>query len=92
MSCHVNSSTYIGFSFKNNKEDLKFRIVDHVRLSKYKNIFAKGYTPNWSKEVFVIKKVKNTVLRANVINDLIILMITKKDCKKQIRKSSELKK
>ena len=34
---------------------------DHVRTSKYKNIFAKGYTPNWYEEVFVIKEVKNTV-------------------------------
>ena len=39
----------------------KFRVVDHVRISKYKNIFAKDYTPNWSEEVFVIKKIKNTV-------------------------------
>ena len=42
---------------------------DHVRISKNKNIFAKGYTPNWS-EVFVIKKVKNTVPWTYVINDL----------------------
>ena len=38
-----------------------FKVGDHVRISKYTNIFAKGYTPNWSEEVFVIKKVKNTV-------------------------------
>ena len=44
-----------------NDKDLKFKIGDHVRTSKYKNIFAKAYTPNWSEEVFVIKKVKNTV-------------------------------
>ena len=42
----------------------------HVRISKCKNIFAKGYTPNWSEEVFVIKKVKNTVPWTYVINDL----------------------
>ena len=41
-----------------------------MRISKYKNIFAKGYTPNWSEEVFVIKKVKNTVPWTYVINDL----------------------
>ena len=46
----------------------KFKVGDHVRISKYKNIFAKAYTPNWS-EVFVIKKVKNTVLWIYVIND-----------------------
>ena len=44
------------------KKEPKFKVGDHVRISKYKNIFAKGYTPNWSKEVFVISKIKNTVL------------------------------
>ena len=39
-------------------KDPKFKVVDHVRISKYKNIFAKGYTPNWYEEVFVIKKLK----------------------------------
>ena len=34
----------------------KFKVDDHVKISKYKNIFAKGYTPNWSEEVFVIQK------------------------------------
>ena len=51
-------------------KDPKFKVVDHVRISKYKNIFAKGYTPNWSEEVFVIKKVKNTVPWTYVINYL----------------------
>ena len=37
-------------------EDHKFEVGDHVRISKYKNLFAKGYAPNWSEEVFVIKK------------------------------------
>ena len=43
---------------------------DHVRISKYKNIFAKVYTPNWSEEIFVITKIKNPVPWAYVINDL----------------------
>ena len=42
-------------------KDPRFKVGDHVRISKYKNIFAKGYTPNWSEEVFVIIEVKNTV-------------------------------
>ena len=46
---------------KVNDKDPEFKVGDHVTISKYKNIFAKGYTPNWSEEVFVIKKVKNTV-------------------------------
>ena len=52
-----------------NKKDPKFKICDHVRISKYKNIFAKGYKPNWSEELFVIKKIKNTVLWTYVISD-----------------------
>ena len=43
------------------KEDPKFKVGDYVRISKYKNIFAKGYALNWSEEVFVISKIKKTV-------------------------------
>ena len=43
------------------KRNPKFKVGDHVKISKYKNIFAKGYAPNWSEEIFVIKKIKNTV-------------------------------
>ena len=57
----VNSSTYIDSSKEINNKDPKFKICDIVRISKYKIAFAKVYTPNWSEEVFVIKKVKNTV-------------------------------
>ena len=54
-------STYIDSSKINNERDPKFEVFDHVRILKYKNIFAKGYIPNWSEEVFVITKVKNTM-------------------------------
>ena len=57
----VKDNTYINTDKEINNKDPKFKVGDHVRISKYKNIFAKGYTPNWSEEVFVIKKVKNTV-------------------------------
>ena len=53
-----------------NDKDPKFKVGDHVRISKYKNIFVKGYTPNWSEKRFVIKKVRNTVPWTYVINDL----------------------
>ena len=53
-----------------NDKDPKFKVVDHVRISKCKNIFAKGYTPNWSEEIFIIKKVKDTTPWTYVINDL----------------------
>ena len=46
------------------------KIGDIVSISKYKNIFAKGHVPNWSEEVFVIKKVKHTVPWTHVISDL----------------------
>ena len=52
----VKSSTYIDFCKENNNEDPKFQVGDHVRISKYKNIFVKCSTPNWSEEVFAIKK------------------------------------
>ena len=66
----VKDNTYINNSKKNNYKDPKFKVGDRVRISKSKNIFAKGYIPNWSEEVFVIKKVKNTVPWTYVINDL----------------------
>ena len=66
----VKSNTYIDSSKEINDKDPKFKIGDIVRISKYKNIFAKGYVPNWSEEVFVIKKVRNTVPRTYVISDL----------------------
>ena len=46
------------------------KIGDRVRISKYKNVFAKGYTQNWSEEVYVVSKIKNRVLWTYVISDL----------------------
>ena len=69
-SGNVKSNTHIGSSGEINNKDPKFKIGDIFRIWKYKNICAKGYTPNWSEEVFVIKKVKNTVPWTYVINDL----------------------
>ena len=66
----VKDNTYITFGKEINDKGPRFKVGDHVRISKYKNIFAKGYTPNWSEEVFVIKKLKNTVPWTYVINDL----------------------
>ena len=64
----VKASTYIDFNVESNDKDPKFEVDDHARISIYKNIFAKGYTRNWSEEFFVIKKVKNTVTWTFVIN------------------------
>ena len=66
----VKDNTYIEFKKEVNDKEPKFKVGDHVRISKYKNIFAKGYTPNWSEEVFVASKIKNIVRSTYVINDL----------------------
>ena len=65
----VKDNTYINTSKEINNKDPTFKVGDHVRISKYKNIFAKGYMPNWSEEFF-IKKVKNTIPWTYIINDL----------------------
>ena len=65
----VKPSTYIDFSKEIDDKDPKFKTGDIVRISKYKNIFAKGYVSNWSEEVFVVKKVKKTVSWTYVISD-----------------------
>ena len=66
----VKDNTYIKFGKEVNDNDPKFKVGHHVRISKYKNISPKGYTPNWSEEVFVIKRIKNTVPWTYVIDDL----------------------
>ena len=53
----VKDNTYINTDKETNDKDNKFKVGDRVRISKYKNIFAKGYTPNWSEEVFIIKNI-----------------------------------
>ena len=57
----VTSDSSAEYNEDSNEKVPKFKVGDHVRSSKYKNIFAKGYTPNWSKEVLAVSKIKNTV-------------------------------
>ena len=52
----VKSDSFAEYNEEFNEKDPTFKIGDHVRISKYKYIFAKGYTPNWSEEIFVVKK------------------------------------
>ena len=66
----VKDNTYIDSIKEVNDKDPKFKVGDHVKISKYENIFAKGYTPNWSEEDFVIKEVKNTFPWTYVVNDV----------------------
>ena len=72
------------------------KIDDHVRISKCKNIFTKGYTPNWSEEVFVINKIKNTIPWTYIINDLngkkIIGTFYEKELQKTNQKDFRIKK
>ena len=85
----VKDNTYINTDKEINNEDPKFKVGDRLRISKYKNIFAKGYTPNWSEEVFVIKKVKNTVPWTYVVNDLNGQEITGTFYEKELQKANQ---
>ena len=64
------SDSYAEYNEDSNEKIPKFKVSDYVRISKYKNIFAKGYTQNWSEEVLVVSKIKNTVPWTYVISDL----------------------
>ena len=66
----LKSDSFVEYNEKSNEKDLKFKVGDYVRISKYKNIFAKGYAPNWSEEIFIITQIKNTVPWTYVINDV----------------------
>ena len=66
----VKSDSYDEYNEEYKKKDSKLKVGDHVRISKYKKIFAKGYAPNWSEEVFAVSKIKTTVQWTYVINDL----------------------
>ena len=67
----------------------KIKVGDHVRTSKYKNIFAKRYTQNWSQEVFIISKIKNTVPWTYVISDLNGEPITGSFYEKELQKTNQ---
>ena len=85
----VKDNTNINTNKETNDKDPKFKVGDRVRISKYKNIFAKDYTPNWSEEVFVIKKVKNTVPWTYIINDLNGEEITRTFYEKELQKANQ---
>ena len=66
----VTSDSYDECNEDFNKKDPKFKVGDHVRISKYENIFAKRYATNWSEEVFDVNEIKNTVPWTYKISDL----------------------
>ena len=92
----VKYDSFAEYNEESNKNDLKFKVGDYARISKYKNIFAKRYTPNRSKDIFVLKQIKNAVPWTYVISDLngeeIIGSFYEKELQKTGKKKSELKK
>ena len=66
----VTNDSYVEYNEDSNKKNPKFKVNDHVRISKYKNIFAKGFVTNWSEEVSIVNEIKNTVPWTYTINDL----------------------
>ena len=86
---NVTSDSYAEYNEDSNKRNPKFKVGDNVRISKYKNIFAKGYVPNWLEEIFVIKKVKNTVPWTHDIIDLNNEEIIGRFFEKELQKTNQ---
>ena len=83
------SDSYAEYNEDFNKNKPTFKVGDHVRISKYENIFAKGYTQNWPEEVFIISKIKNTVPWTYVISDVNGEPITGSFYEKELQKTSQ---
>ena len=66
----ITGDSYAEYNEDFNKKDPKFKVGDYIRISKYKNVFAKGYAPNWLEEVFTVNKTGNTVSWTYVISEL----------------------
>ena len=87
----VTEDSYAECNENFNKKFSKFKVGDHVRISKYKNIFAKGYTPNQSEEMFVVSKIKNAVPWTYAVSDLNGEEITGSFWEKELQKTSQEK-
>ena len=87
----VTSDSYAEYNEDSNEKGPRFKVGDRVKISKYKNVFAKGYTQNWSEEVFVVSKIKNTVSLTYVINDVNGEPITGSFYEKELQKTSQEK-
>ena len=85
----VTDNAYAEYNENFNKKDPKFKVGDYVRISKYKNIFTKGYAPNWLSKVFVVSKLKNTI--PYVVSDLNGEEITGSFYEKELQKTSQEK-
>ena len=75
------------YTDEHNEKDSRFKVDDRVRISKFKNIFAKGYTPNWSKEIFIVDKINDTVPYTYNIKDLNDKEIIGSFCDRELQKT-----
>ena len=88
-SIDITSDSYAEYNEISNEKEHKFKVGDHVRISKYKTIFAKGHTKNWSEEFFVVSKIKGTVPWTHVISDLNGEPITGSFYEKELQKTNQ---
>ena len=92
----VKSDSFAEYNEESSEKDPKFKVGDHVRTSKYKNIFSKVYAPNWSEEIFAVKKIKNTVPWTYVISDFngeeIVVSFYEKELQKTNQKEFRIEK
>ena len=85
----VTSDSSAEYNEDSNKKDPKFKVSDRVRISKYKNIFAKRYTPNWSEEIFIITKIKDAVPWTYVTSNVNGELIARNFYEKKLLKTSQ---
>ena len=71
------------------KKDPKFKVGDHVKIAKYKSIITKGHTSNWSEEIFIISKIKNTVPWTYLPSDFNGEKIDGRFYEKELQKTSQ---
>ena len=83
----VTADSYTKYNEDFNVTKPKFKVGDHVRISKYKNIFAKGYTQDWLEEFFVFSKIEDTVPWIYVISDFNGELITGGFYEKELQKT-----
>ena len=82
------SDSFAEYNEESDKKDIKIKASDTFRISRFKNVFSKGYTPNWSEEIFIVKKIKNTVPWTYVISDLNIEEIIGSFYEKEVQKTN----
>ena len=92
----VKNDSFAEYNEEYNEKGPKLKVDDPVRISKYKNTFAKGYAPNWSEEIFIVKKIQNTVPWTYVVSDLheekIVDSFYEKDLQKTNQKEFRIEK